>query len=186
MSTPSQRRAVIDEAKKISAEIARIYPGAKSLGAGEIAALIARMTSRRRASAASVANALRDGKLHDGRNPRGMIDHPVRKIWNVPVEAAALNIAEIIQGVARGVSIDDIRAGWYVVRIEPMEPIGAIAQERVVLDYRPDAPSDPERSDAADVAAFLDAIGAEIQRLESVARAEKDRRILRRVARRDP
>lgn len=186
MSTPSQRKAVIEEAKKISAEIARVHPGAKSLGAGEIAALIVRMTSRRRASAASVANALRSGELHNGRNPRGPIDHPVRTIWNVPVAAAALNIAEIVQGVALGVSIDDILRQWHVVRIEPMESVGAIAQECVVLDYRPDEPADPERSDAADVAAFLDAIGAEIQRLESVARAEKDRRILRRVARRDP
>jgi hypothetical protein len=186
MSTPSQRKAIIDEAKKIVAEIARIYPGARSLGAGEIAALIVRMTSRKRASAASVANALRSGELHNGRNPRGLIDHPVRTIWNVPVEAAALNIAEIVQGIALGVSIDDIRAGWYVVRVEPMEPVGAIAQERVVLDYRPDEPTDPERSDAADVAAFLDAVGAEIQRLERVERAAKDRRILRRATRRDP
>ncbi len=186
MSTPSQRKAIIDEAKKIVVEIARIYPGQRSLGAGEIAALIVRMTSRKRASAASVANALRSGELHNGRNPRGPIDHPVRTIWNVPVEAAALNIAEIIQGVALGVSIDDILRQWHVVRIEPMEPVGAVAQECVVLDYRTDMSPDPERADAADVAAFLDAIGAEIQRLESVARAEKDRRILRRVARRNP
>lgn len=187
MSLPSQRKAVIDSAKAINDELCAQYPGARTMGAGEIAeAIRMRCRGRKKASTASIANALRNGTFHDGRKPRAPIEHPTRRIWDVPIGAVALNIAELIEGIAHDVSVADILSQWHVVRIEPMEPDGAITQERVVLDYRLDMPSDPERPDAADVDAFLDAVGAEIQRLDRMARATKDRRVLRGVAGLDP
>jgi len=182
----ARRLRVIARAKTILGDLRAAHPGSDSLGAGEIAAEIRRRTSRKRASAASVANALRDGIFHDGRRDRDAIEHPRRRIWNVPVEAVALNLSEIIEGIETSATTDDVLRRWHVVRIESMEPAGAIAQECVVLDYRPDEPADPERRDAADVAAFLDAVGEEIQNLGRLATVRYERRKLRRVARRDP
>jgi hypothetical protein len=180
----ARKQRVIGRAKTILDELRKTHR-ADSLGAGEIAAEIRRRTSRKRASAASVANALRGGIFHDGRRVRDAIEHPRRRVWNVPIEAVALNLSEIIEGIETGATIDDMLSQWHVVRIEPMEPAGAIAQECVVLDYRPDEPTDPERRDAADVDAFLAAVGAEIQQLDRLATVRYERRVLRRVARRD-
>jgi hypothetical protein len=182
-SLPSHRKAVIERAKQINGELQKTYPGADSLGAAEIAREIRRRTSRKRASTVSITNALRKGSLHDGRVPRAPIEHPVRRIWNVSLEAVALNIAEIIEGIALDVSVENILRGWFVVRMEPMEAVGAVAQERVVLDYRSERVPDPERLDAPDVSEFLGAVAEELNQLNSAALASRDRRLLSRVVR---
>lgn len=181
----AREQRVIGRAKTILDELRKTHR-ADSLGAGEIAAEIRQRTSRKRASAASVANALRGGIFHDGRPVRDAIEHPRRRIWNVPIEAVALNLSEIIEGIETGATTDDVLRRWHVVRMEPMEPAGAIPQERIVLDYRPDVPADPERSDAADVAAFLDAVGEAIQSQTAADVADRVRRVLRWATRRDP
>jgi hypothetical protein len=182
-SLPSHRKAVIERARQINGELQKMYPGAVCLGAGEIACEIRRRTSRKRASSVSITNALRNGSIHDGRVPRAPIEHPVRRIWNVPMEAVALNLAEIIEGMARDVSVENILRGWFVVSIEPMEAAGAVAQERVALDYRSELIPDAERLPAPDVSEFLGAVGEELNQLNSAALAARDRRILRRVVR---
>lgn len=164
MSTRSQRKAILDEAMAIMDEIAERYPGAKSLGAGELAAEIARITARNRASAASIANALRSGEIHNGQRERGPIEHDKRRIWNIPVKAAALNIAEIIHGVANDVSVDMMFGGYRVSNIQ---------EEALVirLDYKPETKRDPENPT---IEAFLYELGVELQKVLRQIWAQED------------
>lgn len=164
MSTPSQRDARAARAAQIEREIRATHPGVGALSVAEIAAEVRKRTPLG-GSPAVVARWLRERRRI--RMPDGSpVPHAMDKaIWIVPVEAVAHSIAGIEMGL-----------GWWVG-----DTVRVRGRALIVLDYTAD-----DDVSAVDPTPWLDALRVECVRLDAVALAEAERRVLAHAVGIDP
>jgi hypothetical protein len=174
MSTPSQRQRLREKANEVIKGLRAKYPGYDAIGPKEIAVEINERTTARQASPKSVANALRSGRIHNGDH--GRIDHLSKTIWSVPIEAAAISIAEIVGGeTLTDFGLDDLRK-WHVVSVSlaPIE-IRGVATDIIMLAYDPERSVDPDQWDDARIVPFLNAIANELDMLAGLVEVTNNR-----------
>jgi hypothetical protein len=168
-------------ANKIINDLRKKYPGYDAIGPKEIAEEINRRTTARQTSSKSIANALRDGRIHNGGH--WPIDHPPKTIWSVSIEAAGINIAEIVSGeTLPDFGLSDLRK-WVVVSVSlaPFE-IHGVATDIVVLDYQVDRSVAHEQANEPRIQNFLEAIAAALDLIKAEEKAAADLSILRKVS----
>jgi hypothetical protein len=188
MSEPSQPKTheaakaqaarMRERANEITKELRDRYRGYDAIGPKEIADEVNRRTTARRTTPKSIANALREGIIHDGTG--WPIAHRRKTIWSVPIDVAAISIAEMVGG---GLVEDWMSANirkWVVVSVAvaPIEIRGA-ATDIMSLNYDPARSVGQEQAADPHVAGFLEAIANELDRIGAEQRARDDLAMLR-------